>query len=153
MFSIKLKFNKFIVDLFFSYPINFGVSRRYSFFTGYTKCHALPSTVSKYLRVLFQYKLESVQNKSVAYIFHYIWSSLEIMCIVFIVLLLENSKLFHILLLFCLYIEILDVSSLFKYLIASTKCSESWVETLQIFFYIRRVLDWKNTKTVCLKHM
>ena len=54
------------------------------------------------------------------------------MCIAFIVLLLENSKLFYVLLLFCLYIEILAVSSWFKCLIAM-KCSESRVETLQIF--------------------
>ena len=59
--SIKLKFNKFIVDLFFSYSINFGVSRRYSFWTEYTKCHALLPTSSKYLRG-FQYLLQSVQN-------------------------------------------------------------------------------------------
>ena len=50
----------------------------------------------------------------------------------FIVLLLENTKLFYILLLFCLYIEILAVSTLFKCLRA-IKCSESRVETLQIF--------------------
>ena len=59
--SIKLKFNKYIVDDFFSYCINFGVSRRYSLFTGYTKCHALLSAGPKYLRT-FQYLLESVQN-------------------------------------------------------------------------------------------
>ena len=41
------------------------------------------------------------------------------MCIAFIILLLENSKLFYILLLFCLHIEILAVSSLFKCLIAN----------------------------------
>ena len=69
-----------------------------------------------------------------AYIFHYIWSSLKIMCIAFIVLLLENIKLFYRLLLFCLYIEILAVSSLFKCLVA-TKCSESRVETLQNFCF------------------
>ena len=57
--SINLKFNKFNEDHFFSYPINFGVSRRYSFFTGYTKYHALLSTGSKYLRA-FQYLLQSV---------------------------------------------------------------------------------------------
>ena len=59
--SIKLKFNKFIIDHFFSYSINLGVSRMDSFFTGYTKCHALKSTCSKYLNV-FQYLLESEQN-------------------------------------------------------------------------------------------
>ena len=54
------------------------------------------------------------------------------MCITFIVLSLENTKLFYILLLFCLYIEILAVLSLFICLIA-IKCSEIRVETLQIF--------------------
>ena len=93
------------VDHFSLYLINFGGSRWYSFFTRYTKCHALWSTSSKCLRA-FQYLLESVQNYSVAYIFHYVWSSLEIICISFIVLLLENSKLFYLLLLFCLCIEI-----------------------------------------------
>ena len=44
--------------------------------------------------------LESVQNSSVAYTFHYVWSSLETMCIAFIVLFLENTELFYILLLF-----------------------------------------------------
>ena len=44
-----------------------------------------------------------------AYNFHYIWSSLEIMCIAFVVLLLENTKLFYVLLLFCLCIEICAV--------------------------------------------
>ena len=57
---------------------------------------------------------------------------MEIMCIAFIVLLLENTKLFFTLLLFCFYIEILAVSSLFKCLIA-VEYSESRVETLQIF--------------------
>ena len=42
--SIKLKFNKRIVYHFFSYYLNFGVSRRYSFFTDYTKCHELRFT-------------------------------------------------------------------------------------------------------------
>ena len=46
--------------------------------------------------------LESVQNLSVAYTFHSVWSSVEIMCIAFIVLLLENTELFYVLLLFCL---------------------------------------------------
>ena len=46
--------------------------------------------------------LEAVQNLSVAYTFHYVWSSLEIMCIALIVLFLENSELFYTLLLFCL---------------------------------------------------
>ena len=54
------------------------------------------------------------------------------MCIAFIVLLLENTKLFYALFLFCLYLEILAVSSSFKWPIAM-KCSESRVETLQIF--------------------
>ena len=58
----------------------------------------------------------------------------EIMCLAFRVLLLEISKLLYILLLFCLYIEILALSSLFKCLIA-IKCSESRVETLQILFF------------------
>ena len=43
-----------------------------------------------------------------------------------------NSKLFYMLHLFYLCTEILAVSSLFKCLIA-IKCSESRVETLQIF--------------------
>ena len=51
--------------------------------------------------------LESVQNLSVAYIFHYVWSSLEIMCTAFIVLLLENTELFYILLLFCFKLKYL----------------------------------------------
>ena len=130
--SIKLKFNKFIVDPFFSYSFNFGVNRKYIFFAGYTKHHALLSTGLKYLRA-FQYLLKSVRNYSVAYIFHYVWSSLEIMCIAFIVLLLENSKIFYIVLLLCLYIEKLAESSLFQCLIA-IKCSESQVATLEIFF-------------------
>ena len=77
-----------------------------------------------------------------AYIFHYVRSPLEIMCIAFLVLLLENTKLFYILLLFCLYIEILAVSSLFKCLIA-IKCLESRVETLQIFYlFISFLAKW-----------
>ena len=60
------------------------------------------------------------------------WSSLEFMYITFTVLLLKNYKLFCTLLFFCLYIEILDVPSLFKCLIA-IKCKGSRVETLQIF--------------------
>ena len=36
--SIKLKFNMCIVDYHSWYYIYFGVWRRYSFFTGYTKC-------------------------------------------------------------------------------------------------------------------
>ena len=54
------------------------------------------------------------------------------MCIAFIVLLLENIKLFYISLLFCLCVEILAVTSLFKCLIAN-KCLENRVETLQTF--------------------
>ena len=42
------------------------------------------------------------------------------MCLAFIVVLLENSKLFYILLLFCLHIKILAVSGLFKCLIAKS---------------------------------
>ena len=61
------------------------------------------------------------------------------MCIAFIVLLLENTKSFYILLLFWLYLEILAVSSLFKCLIA-IECSESRVETLQIFYLIKKSL-------------
>ena len=56
------------------------------------------------------------------------------MCIAFIVFLLENSKLFYMLLLFSLCIEILAVLSLFNCLIA-IKCSESRVETLQFFCF------------------
>ena len=67
-----------------------------------------------------------------AYIFHYERSPLEIMCIAFIVLLLENTKLFYIFLLFCLHIEILSISTLYKCLIA-IKCSKSRMEILQIF--------------------
>ena len=50
----------------------------------------------------------------------------------FIVLLLEYTKLFYVLFLFRLHIEILAVSSFLKCLTA-IKCSESRVETLQIF--------------------
>ena len=60
------------------------------------------------------------------------WSSLEIMCIAFVVLLLENTKLFYVLLLFCLHIEILAVSTLYKCLKA-TKFSESRVGTFDYF--------------------
>ena len=52
--SIKLKFDKYTVDHRFSYYINFDVSRRYSFFTGYKKCRTLRPTGSKYLRI-FEY--------------------------------------------------------------------------------------------------
>ena len=54
------------------------------------------------------------------------------MCMAFILLLLENTKLFYTLFLFCIYLEILSISSFFKCLI-TIKCSESRVETLQIF--------------------
>ena len=53
--SIKLKFNMLIVDNFSSYTINFGGSRRFSFFTGYTMYHALWATGSKYLTA-FKYR-------------------------------------------------------------------------------------------------
>ena len=56
-------------------------------------------------------------------------SPFEIMRIAFIVLLLENTELFYILLLFCLQIETFAVSSLFKSLTAN-KCSENRVQTL-----------------------
>ena len=57
------------------------------------------------------------------------------MCISLIALLLENAELLYILLFFCLHIEILAVSSLFKCLIA-IKYSKSRVETHQIFIVI-----------------
>ena len=69
-----------------------------------------------------------------SYTFHCAWSSLESMCIELIVLFLENTELFYVLLFICLEVEILAVSSLFKCVIA-IKCSESRVETLQIFFF------------------
>ena len=62
---------------------------------------------------------------------------MEILSTAFIVLFLENSKLFYILLLFCLHIGILAGSSLFKCPIA-IKCSESRVETLQNFLNVMR---------------
>ena len=64
--------------------------------------------------------------------FHYVRSSLEIMCIALIVFSLENDKLLFTLHLICLYIELLCDSNLFKCLIA-IKCSENRVETLQFF--------------------
>ena len=130
MLSIKIKFNLFILDHCSSCYINFGVSRRYSFLQVKMWCITV-------------YRLKILEGVSAfiwictklicgIYLSLCIWSSLKIMCIAFIVLLLEYSKLFYILLLFCLYIEILAVSSFFKGLIA-IKCSESRVETLQIF--------------------
>ena len=63
MLSTKLKFDMCIVDHCSSYYINFGVSRIYSFFTGYTKCHTLCPIGSKYLFHFSIVKLfESVQN-------------------------------------------------------------------------------------------
>ena len=49
MHSTKLKLDMFIVDHFSSHYINFGVSRIYSFFTGYTKCHTLCPIGRNYL--------------------------------------------------------------------------------------------------------
>ena len=54
MLSIKLKFNKFIIDHFFSYYISFGVSRRYSFFTGVDK-----------MSCIMVYKLKILEGVSV----------------------------------------------------------------------------------------
>ena len=136
MLSIKIKFNMFIVDHFSSYYINFGVSRRYSFFYRVQNImHYGLQSQNIWGRFSIVKLLESVQNLSVACSFHYVCSSLEIMCIALIVLLLENTELFYILLLFCLDIEILAISSLFKCLIA-IKCSGSRLETLQIFILI-----------------
>ena len=75
-----------------------------------------------------------------AYIFHYTWSSLEIMCIAFIVLLLEDSKLFYLLLLLCLCIEILALWNLFKCLIA-IKCSKVEWRHSRFFFYMFAALE------------
>ena len=60
---VKLKFDMCIVDHRSSHYINFGVSRRYSSFTGYTKRHTLRAIGSKYLFHFSIFKsLESVQN-------------------------------------------------------------------------------------------
>ena len=114
--------------------IKFRDSWRYSsFFTGYAKCHALRPIGSKYSSAfLFNwvyYLITWICTKLICgiYIFHYVWSSLEIMYIVLIALLLENIKLFYSLLFFvCLYLEILALSNFFKCIIA-TKGSESQV--------------------------
>ena len=92
-----------------------------------------------------------------AYIFHYVRSPLEIMCIAFIVLLLENTKLFYTLLLFCLDIEILSVSSLFKSLIAnvwkiewrhSRFFSIGWDLAVDFLSFIWKISLNKNLKTI-----
>ena len=101
-------------------------------FCGTSKMSCITAIRLKILKENFNIYLNLYKILSLSYIFHYIWSSPEIMCIAFIVLLLKNSKLFYTLLLFCLYIEILAFSSLFKYLI-TIKYSESRVEKLQIF--------------------
>ena len=83
--------------------------------------------LSNYLNL---YKINMV------HIFHHVWSLFEIMWIAFIVLLLKTLNYLCLLRFFvCLCVEILTDSNLFKCLIAN-KCSESWVETLQIFFNV-----------------
>ena len=49
VFSTKFKFDMCIADQYSSFYINFGMSRMYTFFTGYTKCHTLCLMGSKYL--------------------------------------------------------------------------------------------------------
>ena len=106
------------------------MSRKYCFFTGYTKCHALQSTAQntwgRFSIYLNLYKINLWQVSFIIYGHH--WK----LCAEIYILLLENTTSFYILLLFCLYIEVLPVSSLFKCPIA-IKCSESREETLQIF--------------------
>ena len=52
MFPIKLKFDVCNVGNHSWYCINFDVYRRYSFFTGYIKCHTLWHINSKYLKCI-----------------------------------------------------------------------------------------------------
>ena len=54
MLLIKFKFGMCFMDHLSSHYINFGVYRRYSFFTGYTKCHTLLLIVSKYLKFILE---------------------------------------------------------------------------------------------------
>ena len=58
--------------------------------------------------------------------------TLEFMCSAFIVLILENMKLFYTLRLVFNYIDLLNDSNLFKGLVL-IKCLENPMETLQIF--------------------
>ena len=97
MLLIKTKFNMFIVDHFSSCYINFVVSRRYNFLQGTQNIMHYGLQAQNILRPFSIVKLlEFVQNLSVAYTFHYVWSSLEITCIAFIVLFffLENLNYF-----------------------------------------------------------
>ena len=68
------------------------------------------------------------------YIFHYVWSLLEIMCLALLVLLQENVKLFEILWFFCLYTEILADSNLLRYRII-IKYSESQLGQSRFFIW------------------
>ena len=132
MLSIKIKFNVFIVDHFSSYCINFGVSRRYGFFTGYTKYHVLRATgIFTWIRTKFIWGVcLSLWMVIIGNYVHSVYSSF--VGKYWVILYITN--------IFFLLIEIFAVSSLFKFLTAN-KCLESRVKTLQIF-YVCIKLKW-----------
>ena len=115
MLLIKLKFSMFIIHRRYSYYINFGMHRRYSFLQNQNFIYYY-LRITKFEVYFSIVKLfESIQNWCEIYCFHYVCTSMEIMCIALIVFCLENIKLFY----------------FFKYLIISSY-PESWMESLLI---------------------
>ena len=89
--SIKLKFDMYIVDPRSSYYINFRVSRRCNFLQDAKNVIHYGLQAQNIKRFSIFKLLESVQNQCVVRIFHHAWSSFEIMCIAFIVLLVLKT--------------------------------------------------------------
>ena len=94
--SIKFKFHIYIIGQHLMDNIHFIVHKRYSFFYKKLKIfYTLWPIDSKYLKyILILLNYINLINTDVCYYFNYIWSSFEIMCTLFIILLLRNMKLF-----------------------------------------------------------